>query len=161
MRIVEFLKKFDADYTIEEGRPLLGAREIGAHRYFGGVDIARTTVVRADEKRYMCVAPLDYTIDMNMLRQALGAVRIERVDENEMRRIFPSCQSGAEPPFGALYGLPTLMDASMEADQYIAFQGETYDRAIIMTMAEYKRLASPRIFSFAYPAMAGVYGDLR
>lgn len=161
MSVVDFLEKFEADYTLEEGRPMLAVRQVAVSRYLGGIDVARSVVVRADGKRYMCVFPAEYTIDPSSIRDSLGVADIEYVDDAEMRRIFPSCQSGAEPPIGALYGLPTLMDASLEEDQYIAFQGETYDRAIIMTLAEYKRLASPRTLSFAHPAPVGAQSDWR
>jgi hypothetical protein len=43
------------------------------------------------------------------------------------------------------------MDELLDDDAHIIFRGETYDRAISMPMAEYKRLASPRIFRFSRP----------
>ena len=152
MTVVEFLEKFAADYTLEEGRPVVRAREVVMHRGLGGAEVARPAVIRADGKRYMCVVPLFHTIDLAVIRERLGAFSVEYIDDAEMRNMFPCCEQGAESPFGALYGLPTLMDASLEQDEYIAFQGETYDKAILMTVAEYKRLASPRVFVFARPA---------
>ncbi|MBE0537347.1 MAG: YbaK/EbsC family protein [Phycisphaerae bacterium] len=154
MRVVDFLEKFEADYTLEQGRPVFRAREVINHRCLGGIDIAKAVVIRADGKKFMCVLPSCCTMDLTLVRNYLGARSVDYVDEREMRDLFPNCQTGAEPPFGALYGFPTLMDASLENDEYIAFQGETYDTAIVMRLAEYERLAGPRVFSFACPAGA-------
>ena len=157
MTVLEFLEKFAADYTLEEGKPAVRVREVMTRRV-GGAEAARVVVIRADAKRYMCVIPLYHTLDLDQIRERLGAVSVEYVEEAEMRDLFPCCEMGAESPFGALYGLPTLMDASLECHEYIAFQGETYDKAILMTVAEYKQLASPRVFSFARPAEAELAG---
>jgi Ala-tRNA(Pro) deacylase len=67
-----------------------------------------------------------------------------------MAKMFTDCQLGAEPPFGKLYGLSTIMDKTLDEDEYIVFQGGTHERAIKMTLEEYKALAEPVILSFSY-----------
>jgi len=151
MNVLEFLEKFTADYEVQCRQPSLSVQEVVAGKHIGGVQAAKTVVIRADGKHYMCVVPVYCGVDLGLVRDRLGARCVEFASDREARRLFPSCQVGAESPFGTLYGLPTLMDASLDHEEYIAFHGETYDKAIFMTMAEYKRLASPRIFPFSYP----------
>jgi Ala-tRNA(Pro) deacylase len=153
MDVLGYLTKFEAEFTVEERRPVWSAGQAAGRRRFGGVSVARAAVIRAGDKRYMCVLPADCAIDLMAIQEEVGAVSAGHLDDAEKRDMFPGCENGAEPPFGALYGLPTLMDASMEQDEYIAFRGEKYDRSIVMSMAEYRRLASPRVFSFARPAL--------
>ena len=151
MNMLEFLDKFTADYQVECHQPSLSVQEVIAGRHISGVQVAKPVVIRADGKHYMCVVPVYCGVDLSIVKEKLGVRYVEFVDDRDTGGLFPCCQVGAESPFGTLYGLPTLMDASLENEEYIAFQGETYDKAVFMTMAEYKRLASPRIFSFGYP----------
>ncbi len=149
MGVFEFLDKFEADYMLDEGMGRLGRGRAG--KAFGSAEAARAAVVRAGGKRFMCVLSAEYVIDTEIIAERLGLRPVEYLDESERRGIFPGCQTGAEPAFGVLYGLPTLMDAALDESEYIAFPGERHERSIIMSTAEYKQLASPRIFSFAHP----------
>ena len=89
-------------------------------------------------------------VDLDALKRQLGAQQITLAEESEMATLFPDCSIGAEPPFGNLYGLLTLMDKSLEMDEYIMFQSGSHEQAIRMEMDEYKKLVSPRILSFSY-----------
>ena len=100
----------------------------------------------------MCVIPACRKVNLEALKGQLNAGCAELADESEMARLFDDCALGAEPPFGNLYNLETLMDKTLEADEYIVFQGGTHDKAIRMEMSEYKRLAEPQILSFSYQA---------
>ncbi len=151
MTVIEFLDKFAAEYTLEEQGSSVCVEEISARSHGAGVEAAKCVVVRVDGKQYMCVLPVYCNVDLRIIQERLGAHYAEVADAGEIERLFPFCQVGAESPFGTLYGLPTLMDELLNDDAYIVFQGESYDRAISMPMAEYKRLASPRIFRFSCP----------
>jgi Ala-tRNA(Pro) deacylase len=71
-------------------------------------------------------------------------------EEEEIGRLFGDCELGAEPPFGNLYEMPTIMDKAMEADEHIMFQAGSHDKAIRMKMADYRKLAKPKVIEFSY-----------
>ena len=58
---------------------------------------------------------------------------------------------GAVPPFGTLYGLPTLMDESLAPDALLVFEGHTHFEAIRMLCRDYERLEHPIRLRFAEP----------
>ena len=95
-------------------------------------------------------ALLDAGLDMDTLKSELGADHIQLADEEGLARLFGDCALGAEPPFGDLYGLETLMDETLEDDPYIVFQAGTHELAIQMDLDDYKKLAKPRVFRFSY-----------
>ena len=70
--------------------------------------------------------------------------------EDEIRDLFPDSDEGAEPPFGNLYGLRTIMDSGLEDDDHIVFQAGTHDKAIRLSMPDYLALVQPEIVDFAY-----------
>ena len=49
-----------------------------------------------------------------------------------MDRFFPDCQPGALPPFGAAYGLPTLVDRSLETLPVIFFEAGDHETLVRM-----------------------------
>ena len=87
---------------------------------------------------------------MDALKKSLGVRKIELADEDQLSALFPDCALGAEPPFGALYGLETLMDETLKNDPYILFQAGTHELAIRMDLDDYLRLANPRILKFSF-----------
>ncbi|MBA7636759.1 hypothetical protein ES703_44387 [subsurface metagenome] len=42
------------------------------------------------------------------------------------------------------------MDKALEKDDHIMFQGGTHEKAISMSMADYRKLASPKVLEFSY-----------
>ncbi|MHC4288123.1 MAG: aminoacyl-tRNA deacylase [Planctomycetota bacterium] len=76
-----------------------------------------------------------------------GFVRL--AEEDELSKLFPGCQVGAEPPFGSLYGMPTILDNRMENDEFIVFQSGTDEEAIKIGMQDYLEIETPRISSFS------------
>ena len=98
----------------------------------------------------MCVLGACYKINLGALKSELGAKSLELAEEEEIGRIFPDCELGAEPPFGNLFELPTIVDKALEDDEYIVFQAGTHEKAIKMGMADYLRLVKPRILDFSY-----------
>ena len=150
MRAIEFLDSLSAKYEVMQHRPTFTAQQMAAEEHVPGRNVAKPVAIKADGEYYLCVLPACYKVDLDALKGQLGAGKIELADESEMAKLFGDCELGAEPPFGGLYGLLTLVDKTLEADEYIVFQGGTHDSAVKMEMAEYKRIANPRILSFSY-----------
>jgi Ala-tRNA(Pro) deacylase len=93
-------------------------------------------------------APASYKVDLSELRQQLQCEEVQLADENTLQEIFADCELGAAPPIGRLYGLPTLMDESLFADDRVTFQAGTHCDAVTMTLADYRRVAQPEVAYF-------------
>jgi Ala-tRNA(Pro) deacylase len=89
-------------------------------------------------------------VNLNAFKELVGAEKAELAAEDEIGRIFDDCQVGAEPPFGNLYDLPTIMEQSLEKDEHIAFQAGSHEKAVRMTMEDYRRLVQPKVGAFSY-----------
>lgn len=150
MTVLEYLDKYAAEYEVEEEGSGVCVEEFAARKHGGGTEVAKPVVISADGQYYMCVLPSYCEVDLSVVRDKLGVGEVEFVESGEVMGLFPFCAEGAESPLGALYGLPTLMDSALDKDEYIVFQGESFEKAIFMSISEYKRLASPRVFSFGH-----------
>ncbi|MHC5061600.1 MAG: aminoacyl-tRNA deacylase [Planctomycetota bacterium] len=151
MKVLEFLDENSARYEVTRHQPTYSAQQMAAAEHVPGMEVAKPVVVRADDKYYMCVLPACRKVDMDALKEDIGAGQVELAGEDEMSKLFADCQLGAEPPFGNLYGLETLMDQSLEKDDQIVFQAGTHEQAIKMATDDYKELVGPHVLRFSYP----------
>jgi Ala-tRNA(Pro) deacylase len=145
MEIKEFLSKSGVHFEIHKHTPVFTAQRMAAVEHERGRYVAKPVIVRADGRYLMCVLPASHHLDWAKLKTHLAAQSVELAKESEIADLFPGCQVGAEPPFGNLYGLPTLMDKALERDDHLLFQAGTHEEAIRMSMADYQRLAQPKV----------------
>jgi Ala-tRNA(Pro) deacylase len=115
-----------------------------------GKYVAKPVIVKADDEYVMCVLPACYKIDLKALKKQLKAGKVELAEEKEIGRIFDDCELGAEPPFGNLYDMSTIIDKALEKDDHITFQGGTHEKAIRMSMDDYRKLVEPKVLEFSY-----------
>jgi Ala-tRNA(Pro) deacylase len=150
MRVIELLDKSAVDYEITEHPPAFTAQQMAAAEHEPGKYVAKPVIVKADGKYIMCVLSACYKIDLAALKNQLGVKSVELAQEKEIGTIFDDCELGAEPPFGNLYDLPTVMDKALEKDDHITFQGGTHEKAIRMSMDDYRKLVGPKVLEFSY-----------
>lgn len=150
MRVIEFLDKEGVSYELTEHKPSFTAQHMAAEEHEPGRYVAKPVIVKADDKYVMCVLAAPYKIDLGALKKQLGAKSAKLAKEEEIGKLFPDCDLGAEPPFGNLYDLPTVMDKSMEQHGHITFQAGSYEKAIRMGMDDYRKLVAPKVLEFSY-----------
>jgi Ala-tRNA(Pro) deacylase len=150
MRVIEFLDRSGVKYELREHLPVFSAQGLAAAEHEHGKYVAKPVIVKADSRYIMCVLPAPQKVDLGKLKAQLAAESVELADEDEIGKLFPDCELGAEPPFGHLYDLPTVMDKSLEQDDHILFQGGTHGKAIHIAMADYRKLASPKVLEFSF-----------
>src|SRR6266852_8332717 len=96
----------------------------------------------------MLVLPASHKVDFAQLREVLGA-RAELEQEREFRDLFPGCETGAEPPFGNLFNLDTVVDTALTEDEEIVFNGGSHWQTVRMCYNDFARLVHPRVVTFA------------
>ncbi len=137
--------------------PRLHRRAVGAQRladviHKSGHRIAKPVLVKVNGKVWMVVVPASERVDLAAVAQALHARDVELIAEPDLAAIFPECEVGAEPPFGRLYHVPTLMERDLASDGEIAFHGGSHDESIELQFAEYARLEEPLVAHVAASA---------
>ncbi len=150
MRVLDLLDQSGVNYEVTEHRPTFTAQHMAAEEHEKGKFVAKPVILKADGKFVMCVLSACCKIDLHTLKEQLGASSLELAEEPDIARIFNDCEVGAEPPFGNLYDLPTIIDKELSGDDHITFQAGTHKRAIRMTMDDYRRLAQPSVLDISY-----------
>ena len=148
MEVKEFLRKSGARYETLKHTPVFSSQKMAQVEHEPGRFVAKPVIVKADGRFLMCVLPASRHVNLAKLKSQLAAGYVELAQEGEIADLFQDCDVGAEPPFGTLYKLPTVMDRVLEKDDHVVFQAGTHEDAIRMSMADYQRLAHPRVLDF-------------
>ena len=149
MKIAEFLKEKSVSFEQHEHVPAYTAQEVAAEEHVSGNLLAKAVVVIGDKGYAMCVLPASYKLDMGKVAKSLKAKGVRLADETELAKLFPDSEVGAEPPFGNLYNMTTLVDEHLAEDDEIVFQAGTHRNSIRMKYGDYAKLVSPKVTDLA------------
>jgi Ala-tRNA(Pro) deacylase len=143
-RLIHYLNENDVRYEIVHRPHPSCARKLSLRtaRYH-----ARVIIVRAGPQHLVAVLPANSQIDLKGFARFGRPVRLET--EEEFKWFFPDCVPGAIPPFGNLYGLPTLVDNAFRESEYIAFTAGTDSDSIKLSYPAYAKLVQPHLGSFS------------
>lgn len=149
MDIQMYLRDRNVGFRVHEHPLAYTAQEVAAEEHVSGDMLAKTVAVKAGEEFALCVLPASFKLDMKKVGKALKARDVRLADEAEMARLFPDVEVGAEPPFGNLYDLPTLVDRSLAEDEEIVFRAGSHRQALRMKYSDFASLASPTVADIA------------
>jgi Ala-tRNA(Pro) deacylase len=147
-KLADFLDQKHVSYVTLPHPRAYTAQEIAAAVHVPGWEVAKSVIVRADGRFVMAVLPATRRIDLDQLKQALGASLIRLATEAEFAELFPECEIGAMPPFGNLYQVPVVVDKSLKKDKEIVFNAGTHTETIRMAFEEFTGLVQPLFASF-------------
>jgi Ala-tRNA(Pro) deacylase len=147
--LTQYLDQHEIPYSIITHSPAYTAQGIAGLTHISGKELAKTVIVKLDEKLVMAVLPANFHVDLAALKRTLKAKTAEIASEEEFRNRFAECETGAMPPFGNFYGLPVFADENLARDKEIAFNAGTHRELIRMTWDDFQRLAQPMILRFA------------
>jgi len=152
MNLHSYLDRFKVRYLLTEHPVAYTAQALAQAEHVSGYQVIKPVLIEADGQMILCALPACGRIDLDALRDNLDAKYIRLVNEQTLREVFDGCEVGAEPPIGALFGLPTIADESLLEQRKVTFQAGNHHEAITMSMDDYRRLAQPGIGRFAVNA---------
>ena len=148
-KLKEFLDSHQIKYVIIGHSPAYTAQEIAASAHVSGKELAKTVVVKIDDKLAMAVLPASYQVDFDLLQEAAGARQVDLATEEEFRNRFPECELGAMPPFGNLYEMEVYVAEGLAEDEEIAFNAGSHTELLRLAYDDFQRLVEPRVVKFS------------
>jgi len=151
MNVRNFLTAKQVPYEAINHADTFDAQHLAQTLHVSGQKVAKTVLLRADcGFRYIvAVLPASKTIDFDRVSTVFGGSKIELATEVEINQHCPDCEMGVLPPFGAQYGMKTLVEESLATAESIVFEGNSHHEAIRMRYADFQRLEQPLVASFA------------
>lgn len=138
-----FLMEHGVRYRMHSHTPAYTAPEVAEAEHVSGKEMAKAVMLFADDQLVMAVLPSDRKVDLDKAARALDVDTVRIARESEFSPRFPDCEIGAEPPFGGLYGVKTVVDESFDGME-ITFNAGTHTEAITMDFDDYLELAKSR-----------------
>jgi Ala-tRNA(Pro) deacylase len=148
MRVLQFLSEQQIDFEPLIHPPAYTAQRRAKYLRVSGKQVAKTLLLVGPDGYLVAILPATHIIDWDLLSRALGGP-VRLATAQEIGKVFPDCEWGVVPPFGALYGLPTIMDESLLPESCIVFEANTHAEAIRMTCSDFERLERPRRLRFS------------
>ena len=128
----------------------VSAQELAEALHVSGWRVAKSVIILADRQPWIFVIPAAGTVDLNLVRDILGARHVRLATEDEFSRRFPECELGAEPPFGELYGLPVAVDESLSRTERLLFRAGSHEETLEMRFQDFATLEWPLVASFIH-----------
>lgn len=125
------------------------ASEIAGSKHIPGKLMIKSVLIKADGQYILCVLPATQLIDFEKLKRIINANQLELSTEEEIARIFPEYELGAEPPFGHLHGLKVYVDQTIEEDKEVVFNAGTHTDLIKIATKDFLQLGEPILCDFS------------
>ncbi len=149
-RLRVYLDEQGVAYETHDHAAAFTGQELAEAEDVPGRIVAKVVMALADGDLIMLVLPAPYRVNVERLNALLGKP-VRLAHEEEFTPAFPDCDAGAMPPFGNLYGMPVYVDAALGQSRRIVFQAGTHIHTVSLAYADYERLVSPVLASFADP----------
>ena len=148
LQLIDCLNESKVRYEILHHPEAVTAQRIAQAEHVKGRHHAKVVMIKSGEERLMAVLPADHQIDLEKVGKVIGETA-SLDSEKEFKSLFPDCAIGAMPPFGNLYGLPTYVDKSLAAQDYIVFEAGTHSDAIKLSYRDYEKIVKPQVEDLA------------
>ncbi len=146
--IISYLQKGGVRYQRHPHPRAVTAQELAEAVHVQGQHVAKTVLVSADGETWIAVLPANESLRPDRLATSLGADRVWLISESQFAEMFTDCEPGAEPPFGGLSGLPTVVDRELTNERTIVVRAGAHDEALEMRFSDYVAMEHPRIADF-------------
>ena len=150
MNIADFLKQEKVKFDVISHMDTYNAQTMAQTLHVSGHHVAKTVLLRADGGKAFVVAvlPASRSIDLQLVSQLLGGRQVELASEADMADHCPDCELGALPPFGSYYGMMTIVDAGLDDDEEILFEGNNHHESIRMLLHDFRQIEQPVVGHF-------------
>jgi Ala-tRNA(Pro) deacylase len=138
-RVRRYLDEAEVDYETSTHIRTATSSETAQAAHIPGDLMAKAVVVHHEEGFLLAVAPATCRVDLGAL-QRFTERRLGLASEREADHLFADCATGAIPPLGEAYGLPTLVDHRLDRRSSIWFEGGDHRTLVKVNGRDFDRM---------------------
>ncbi len=113
-----------------------------------GARVVKSVLLVGPRGFVLAVLPATRQVDTAVLERALGGpVRLATAEE--IAELFLDCEWGVVAPFGARYGVPTLLDESLAAETTLVLEVNAHAEAVRLRREDFEQVERPQRLRFA------------
>ncbi len=149
-QIKAYLEEHGVSYETISYEHAFDAQHVAAAAHVSGKQMAKTVMVKLDDRLVMAVVPANARVDFLHLQEATGTSLAALAKEEDFKGMFGDAEVGAMPPFGPLYDVEVFVDEGLAAGEVVAFRAGVHGELIQMAYSDFERLARPHVLALAY-----------
>ena len=128
--------------------PAFSAQKLAKYLGVSGAQVAKAVLLHGPKGLFLAVLPATHHIDLPRLESLCGGpVRLAHYDE--ITSAFLDCEWGVVSPFGKIYGLPAILDESIQSSGWIVAEAGTHVEAVKLSARDFTLLAGGERGAFA------------
>ena len=102
--------------------------------------LAKSVIVEDDAGCVMVVVPADRRVMLGQLSRMLERKRLHLADETRIAALFTDCDRGAVPALGMAWGVETVVDDELEANDVVYIEGGDHESLLRMSHGQFHTL---------------------
>jgi Ala-tRNA(Pro) deacylase len=112
---------------------------------------AKALIVKGTSDEFlMAVMPADLALDGRAFRKLIKSRRLRFATRDELLQLT-GLEPGMVPPFGSLFGIKTICDERLAANERINFSAGGHCDSLQLSYADYVRFEHPELAAIAKP----------
>ena len=147
-RVERLLQQHGASFNVLRHRPVFTSQEAAEVRGVPLASGAKALVCKGGDAFVLFVVPADRRLASKAVRRARGWRKLRFATREEVLE-RTGLAPGSIPPFGSLFGLPTLCDERLAENETINFNAGDHAISVSMPYADYLRVEQPELGAFA------------
>lgn len=141
--VADFLKRKRVRYELIEHAETFAAVDEARAAATSPARMAKTVLLHDHGGFFAAVIPASERLDLHKLRAVLHASgHLRLASEDEIEREFPAFDAGAVPPFGALLGMPEIVDSRLLGYDSVFCSGGDHAHSLKVSPREIQRLGA-------------------
>jgi Ala-tRNA(Pro) deacylase len=147
-RVESLLQEHGIVFQVLRHEPVYTSEEAARVRGTPLASGAKALVCKGQEGFVMFVLPADRKLDSGAVRRAKGWRKLRFASREEVMQLT-GLTPGSIPPFGSLFGLPTLCDERLGENEVINFNAGEHTVSLSMRYTDYLLVEKPESGVFA------------
>lgn len=138
--LLEWLASHDVEYEVHEHAPADTAHGVAKAEGVDPHTFAKVVAVRTPDGRsaFLVVETTD-RLDLRKAARSLGADNVRLLTEAELAALAPTCEVGAVPAIGSLFGVSMVADYAVRDDRDISFNAGSHSCSVRVDRAGWER----------------------
>ena len=146
-RLESLLRQHDIVFRVQQHEPVYTSEEAARIRGTPLASGAKALICKGDDSFVMFVVPADRKLNSHAVRRAKGWRKLRFATKEEVMEMI-GLAPGSIPPFGSLFGLPTLCDERLSENEVINFNAGDHSVSVSMRYADYVQIEKPELGIF-------------
>jgi len=137
-KVLNFLEKSKIKFEIIEHKKVFTAFDKSQTLKVPQKIVGKTLVLKADKKLILALIPANKKLDLRKLKKF--GKKIELAKESQIKKKLKGVKVGAVPPFGVLWGLPTIVDSSFKKQKEMILNSGDWNYSIKISSKNLEKL---------------------